>query len=107
MDFITIDLLQELCRDTDCIEITQHTLLRFQERGIMFCDVLNAIKNGEIIETYPDDYPYPSCLLLGEYEGKPLHIVCGVGNNKLWIITAYFPSGDKWESDLRTRKEEK
>ena len=21
--------------------------------------------NGEIIEQYPDDYPYPSCLILG------------------------------------------
>lgn len=104
LDSITIVLLQKLCSDTDCIEVTQHTLIRFQERGILFRDVLNAIKNGEIIETYPDDYPYPSCLLLGKSERTPLHVVCGVHENKLWIITAYYPSDDKWESDLRTRK---
>ena len=28
-------------------------------------DVMNAINNGEIIEQYPDDYPFPSCLILG------------------------------------------
>ena len=31
-------------------------------------------------------------------------VVCGSGNKKLWVITAYFPSTDKWESDFKTRK---
>ncbi|MFG6337693.1 MAG: DUF4258 domain-containing protein [Lachnospiraceae bacterium] len=28
-------------------------------------DIIFCIHEGEIIEQYPDDYPYPSCLILG------------------------------------------
>lgn len=62
-------------------------------------------KLGEIIERYPNDYPYPSCLLLGSAVNKrKIHIVCGIGNGKLYIITAYYPDTDKWENDYKTRK---
>ena len=105
MNAFTIVYLQELCSDLDNIEITQHTIIRFQERGIQLNDVLSAINNGEIIEDYPDDYPFPSCLILGPSSMRhSLHVVCGSGNKKLWVITAYFPSTDKWESDFKTRK---
>lgn len=60
-----------------------------------------AIIGGEIIEEYPTDYPFPSCLMLGS---NRLHVVCGVGAGMLWIITAYRPTSDKWETDLKTRK---
>ena len=65
-----------------------------------------AIRNGSIIEDYPDDYPYPSCLILGYAEDEqPLHLVCGAGEGTLFIITAYRPSPEKWEADWKTRKE--
>ena len=61
--------------------------------------------NGEIIESYPDDYPYPSALILGyDSNSNPLHIVAGIGDESLKIVTTYYPSLDKWESDYKTRK---
>jgi hypothetical protein len=60
--------------------------------------------SGEIIEQYPDDYPYPSVLILGYSDGKPLHVVTGVGGEKVWLITAYFPTLAQWENDYKTRK---
>jgi hypothetical protein len=60
---------------------------------------------GNIIEDYPDDYPFPSALVLECKIGKPIHVVAGIGENYLWIITAYYPSLDKWENDFKTRKE--
>lgn len=67
--------------------------------------ILNAILNGEIIEQYLNDYPYPSCLTLGlAVNGRYIHIVCGVGMEKLWIVTAYYPNPEKWEADFKTRK---
>ena len=42
-----------------------HAAARIQERGISRLDVLNCINNGEIIERYPDDFPYPSYLVFG------------------------------------------
>ena len=32
------------------------------------------------------------------------HVVCGISDEELWLITAYRPSVEKWESDLKTRK---
>lgn len=93
-------MLKKLCRE-DAINWTNHVLQRLIQRGIRASDVIEAIITGEVIEEYPDDYPYPSCLVLG---GNKLHVVCGIGEGKLWIITAYRPTLDKWESDLKTRR---
>jgi hypothetical protein len=67
---------------------------------------VNALIHGEIIEEYPNDYPYPSCLVLGlSPAGKHLHIVCGMSENTLWLITAYYPNPDEWSGDFSVRKE--
>ena len=88
---------------------TEHIATRLRERGIKRADVIECIKSGEIIEQYPDDTPFPSCLILGDYEtGETLHIVVGLNIETLCcIITAYRPDLDKWESDFKTRKEGK
>ena len=57
-----------------------------------------------IIREYPDDRPYPSCLLLYWYGSQPLHIVCGVGEEELWVITAYKPDPKIWEDDFKNKK---
>ena len=36
-----------------------------------------------------------------------IHIVCGIGGDSLWIITAYYPDSKEWEKDMKTRKEKK
>ena len=85
---------------------TEHVALRLRERKIKRVDVINCIQNGEIIEQYPDDKPFPSCLILGTASiKKPLHTICGLNPDEgIYIITAYYPTLDKWESDFRTRK---
>ena len=91
--------------DNDKVFITAHAAERFRQRGIKIKDIRNAVKTGEIIEQYPDDYPYPSCLLMGmSVKAQPLHVVMSDEGNASRIITAYFPDADKWESDLKTRK---
>ena len=85
---------------------TEHLALRLRDRGIKRADVIACIDNGEIIEQYLDDIPFPSCLILGDSEsGEPLHVVCALdpGAN-CCAITAYYPNPDKWESDNKTRK---
>jgi hypothetical protein len=40
-------------------------------------EIEEAVMNGKVIEAYPDDEPYPSCLVYGRTsEGRPLHVVC-------------------------------
>ena len=82
------------------VEYKAHCQKRMLERNISRKDISNCILHGEIIEDYPDDFPYPSCLILGE----GLHVVAGVGDGRLWLITAYRPDPDQWENDLKTRK---
>jgi len=78
-------------------------MIRSLQRNISIDETVYALSNGEIIEQYPDDYPYPSALILA-VNGEPLHVVAGIGGGCLWIITAYNPTLDKWESDYKTRK---
>lgn len=51
-----------------------------------------AYKNREIIEQYPNDYPYPSCRVPGLSVNKQyLHVVIVSRLEILWIATAYSP----------------
>lgn len=97
--------LQKLCTPEN-IEITLHAAKRLEQRGISINDVISCILTGEIIEQYPTDYPYPSCLIMGyALRNIILHVVVGSDLHTLWIITAYYPDKNKWESDSKTRKE--
>ena len=44
-------------------------------RNISVEDVAEVLREGDTIESYPDDKPYPSCLLLGQVRGRMLHVV--------------------------------
>lgn len=102
---IDMEELKVLAIGADNFRVTKHMAKRLKERGIKFSHVRNALLNGEIIEQYPDDYPYPSCLVSGFSEGKEtLHVCVGFGDGKLWLITAYYPDTNGWEPDFKTRK---
>ena len=69
--------------------------------------VINCIMNGEIIEHYINDYPYPSCLIFGyTLRNRVIHVVLGYDGENVYIVTAYYPNTDKFEADLKTRKEQ-
>ena len=104
MEEISLESLHSLCTD-ETITLTQHLQLRMRERGIKYADIKNAIMTGKIIEQYPTDQPFPSCLIFGlSVQSKPLHVVCGIGEGLLWIITTYYPDSNKWEPDFETRR---
>lgn len=87
------------------IKWSVHCLERMQERDISRADVKKCIETGEIIEAYPKDFPNPSCLIFGyTIDKKVLHVVVGMDENSLYIITSYFPNTVKFEDDLKTRR---
>ncbi len=63
------------------------------------------IEDLQIIEQYEDDYPFPSCLILGKSGNKVIHVVASINDNYIYIITSYVPEATKWESDWKTRRE--
>ena len=106
MKLCNVEQVKELCKE-ETLRWTTHIMIRLLQRRISLEDVIEAIKSGEIIENYPDDYPYPSCLIFGrDKNAQALHVVCGTSETELWLITAYRPSLEIWEEDLKTRKGE-
>ncbi len=102
---IDINELREIAKNRANIEFTAHALVQMKSRKIENSDIYAGIANGEIIEQYPHDKYYPSCLVLYfRVNGVPVHFVCSVGNNKIYIITAYIPDLEHWESDYKTRR---
>lgn len=93
------------CRFTDHARREMETepfgLIRVEE-------VLQALDRGEIIEEYPDDVPYPSCLVLGRpATGRPIHVVCApvAAERRVIIITTYQPDPERWDQEFRHRRE--
>ena len=102
---ITAQLIRTMAATTSNIVMTSHANTQCTERIINSSDILEALLHGEIIEDYPNDYPYPSCLMLAFLKPhKPIHICCGVGEGKIYIITAYYPTTEIWEDDMKTGK---
>lgn len=90
----------------DMVIASEHASERFRQRNIKARDIKQAVFNGEIIEQYPDDFPFPSCLILGTTtNGQYIHIVMSDEGSMSRIITAYYPDKDKWSANFKVRKE--
>lgn len=79
------------------IRITDHADEEAVADGVSIEQALKGIGAGEIIEQYPNDYPYPSCLIHSESEG-PLHSVWAYNEMNSWavLITVYRPDPLRW-----------
>ncbi|MCL2190091.1 MAG: DUF4258 domain-containing protein [Defluviitaleaceae bacterium] len=86
---------------------TEHVAIRLRERNIKRADLIHCVCNGKIIEQYPTDTPYPSCLILGfTQNNEPLHVVVGLNVNVICsIITVYHPDKNRWEHAFSKRKD--
>ena len=85
---------------------TYHINMRLEERFIDRENILNSIDNFEIIEDYPEDKYLPSCLVYSESKGKKFHMVIALDydDGSIVTVTAYRPSEEKWNNDLKTRR---
>lgn len=107
MEKLKINNIKQMVKEGK-IRWTNHVIVRLFQRRITQEDVENAILNGEIIEEYESDYPYPSCLIYGiNLKNEVLHVVCGSSEIELWVITAYYPNRVEWEENLKIRKGKK
>ena len=84
----------------------RHAVERMALRGIREEDVEYVLLMGETIESYPDDTPYPSELLLGWRDNRPLHIVVATdtASQRKIVITVYVPDPNRWDADFKRRK---
>lgn len=85
---------------------TYHVNLRLRDRFIPRQLILDSVDAYEIVETYPDDKYLPSYLILTHATGESFHVLFAIdvpGGNVI-IVTAYRPSLDEWQPDLRARR---
>lgn len=83
--------------------VTSHARIRMFEINISIDDAKHMIKHGELLETYDDDFPCPSLLILVTNLKRKLHIVVGNCENHIRMITIYIPDNNLWEN-YRLRK---
>ena len=83
-----------------------HALQAMFERSISEVDVQHVLINGKTIESYPDDKPYPSRLVLGWRGSRPLHVVVADNerDQESIIVTVYEPDRDRWEAGFERRR---
>lgn len=76
------------------VRITDHADEEAQADTLKFDEIYFSVMHGEIIESYPNDYPFPSCLIFGTtFSGDPIHSVWAYNNDSHWavLITVYRP----------------
>ena len=92
--------------ENDAVLISDHATMRFRQRGLKVKDIRCAVNNGEIIEQYPDDFSFPSCLILGKTsDGRYILVVMSDEGKISRIITEYYPAPDKLDAELKVRQE--
>ena len=89
------------------LRFTRHGLERLFQRQISPKDCEEVFESGEVIESYPDDKPFPSKLYSYAVKGRNLHVVIAIEGQVVHVITAYEPDYALWENDLKTRKKKK
>lgn len=76
------------------------------ERNIKVEEIKSILINPTILNYYEEDKPYPSYLLLGWQNDRPLHLVVALNkeNKETIIITAYEPTLEEWNDSFNIRK---
>ena len=72
---------------SDRVRITDHADLEALADGLSFEEIAHSVVHGEILEDYPDDKPYPSCLIYGDTgSGDPVHSVWAYNHNSAFAV---------------------
>jgi hypothetical protein len=84
-----------------------HAVKQMFQRRISRDEVKAVLAEGEVIAEYPDDRPYPSCLMLKILNQRPIHVVAArdTETQTAYVINAYEPDLNLWQPDFKTRKQ--
>jgi hypothetical protein len=87
---------------------SRHAITEMLNDDLTQAEVEATLVEGEVIEDYPPKHRrLPDCLVLGKLKlYDPLHSVVAIDepNDRIFMITVYKPSDERWENDWKTRK---
>jgi hypothetical protein len=75
------------------------------KRNISLVEVKIILEKGIIIKEYNEDKPYPSFLLLGFIDRRPLHLLVAkdIETENCIMVTVYEPDKNVWSIDFKTK----
>jgi hypothetical protein len=93
-----------VCKET---LFSDHAITQMFKRNISVDNVKFIVERGEVIITYFYDIPYPSYLILGYIDSRPIHVVTGRDDllGRCIIITTYEPDRNIWEAGFKLKKD--
>ena len=87
---------------------SRHAISEMVNDDLTRITVESALRHCEVIENYPSAHrPLPDCLVLTFLaDGRALHAVIAIDKqgDRIFMITVYIPSKERWSHDWRTRK---
>ncbi len=87
---------------------SRHATARLVDYDLHRVEVEAALARCIVIENYPIVHrPLPDCLVLAYLgTGDPMHAVIAIDEamKRLFVVTLYRPSPERWQDDWRTRK---
>jgi len=84
-----------------------HAVKKLRIEGLRKKEVEDSLKECIIIEDYTmEGRPLPGCLVLGFIGFIPVHSVIAIDRDfdRIFVITVYKPSSERWENDWKRRK---
>jgi len=88
------------------IHYSRHAFERMFERAIPPEVIREVVAKGEIIASYPDDRPFPSALILGFDQARPIHVVAArnLVTGECHVVTVYVPDPTLWDAAFKQRR---
>ena len=89
------------------VRVTDHADEEAQADRLVLDEIYFSVFNGEIIEDYPSDKPFPSCLVCGRtFHDDPVHSVWAYNYQNRWavLITVYRPDPARWINWRKRKK---
>jgi hypothetical protein len=103
---MTIDNLIQAVKSNQ-VRVTDHADEEAQADTLILDEIFYSVSQGEIIEDYPTDRPFPSCLVYGNNQkAEPIHSVWAYNENTQWavLVTVYRPDPNRWINWRERRK---
>lgn len=99
------DIKQALWRGL--VHISDHADDEASQDALSLDEIYSSLYSAQIIEDYPTDRPYPSCLVMGySSQSKPVHSVWAYNEQTGFavLVTVYRPDPARWYDNYTERR---